>query len=281
MEFYPLGMLPDQSGVLLHETGYLPSNDDWFFPNTLSPFWRLYYNFKPGHKVIFPHSEFELTPAHIVLIPDHQLFHSHGRIPVPHFWMSFQAPRRLDPRQSIPILLPPESMEITLLQKLAGLFTGIGTGERERILHGSLALLHLALMRPEIHWQEGLPPEGLRRAIQRMEAEHAKPLNMTELARTSGLCLRGFTQAFKRHRGVTPGRFLIQVRVREAANLLANSEAGIDEIAEKSGFPNRHYFSRMFKKLTGDSPAQFRHKSNADAAHRNASTADASQIRLT
>jgi AraC-like DNA-binding protein len=158
-------------------------------------------------------------------------------------------------------------VELNLIKRLASLFTGIGTGERERILHGSLALVHLVLMRPEIQWQEGAVPDGLRRAIQRMENEHAKPLSMADIARTSGLCLRGFTQAFKSHQGVTPGRFLIQVRVREAASLLANSKAGIEDIAEKTGFPNRHYFSRVFKRLTGDSPAQFRLKYNTDPAH--------------
>ncbi len=267
MEFYPLGVLPDQSGVLLHETGFLKNNSDWFFPNTLSPFWRLYYNFEPGHKVIFPDAEYELTPNHILLIPDHQLFHSHGKAPVPHYWMSFQVPHRLDPGQSIPLLLRPQALELALIRQLSGLFTGIGVGERERILHGSLALVHLVLMRPEIRWQEGLPPDGLRRAIQKMENEHAKPIKMIDLARAAGFCLRGFTQAFKQHQGVTPGRFLIQVRVREAASLLANSSVGIEDIAEKAGFPNRHYFSRVFKRLTGDSPAQFRLKHNIDFGH--------------
>ena len=90
MEFFPLGMLPDQSGVLLHETGFLARNDWWVYRNTLSPFWRLYFNTRPGHKVVFPGAEYDLTPEHIVLIPDHQLFHSIGRGSVPHCWMIFK-----------------------------------------------------------------------------------------------------------------------------------------------------------------------------------------------
>jgi hypothetical protein len=40
------------------------------FPNVLSPFWRLYYNARKGHKGVFHEREVELTPEHLVLIPD-------------------------------------------------------------------------------------------------------------------------------------------------------------------------------------------------------------------
>jgi YesN/AraC family two-component response regulator len=54
--------------------------------------------------------------------------------------------------------------------------------------------------------------------------------------------------------------------VREAAHLLANTEETLEAIAEKTGFANRHYLSRVFKKVTGDSPASFRHKHGSASA---------------
>jgi AraC family transcriptional regulator, arabinose operon regulatory protein len=258
MEFFPLGMIPDQSGVLLHEAGYLERNDWWIFPNTLSPFWRLYFNARAGHKVVFPNAEYELTPEHIVLIPDHQLFDSLGRGPVPHTWMTFQVARRIDPRQAVPLLLRPTATERGLLREFADQFTGIGAGNRDRILHVSLALLHLLLSRREIHWQTAMPSEALRRTLRQIETQHAAALKMGDLARLAGLSLRGFSKAFKQMQGISPGRFLARVRVREAANLLANTTRSLEEIAGQTGFANRHYLSRMFKKVTGDSPAHFR-----------------------
>jgi AraC-like DNA-binding protein len=258
MEFFPLGVLPDQSGVVLHETSFLPKNDWWNFPNVLSPFWRLYYNSRPGHKVVFPGAEYELDSRHILLIPDHQLFHTQGNVPVPHFWMSFQVARRLHPIQKIPIRLRPGPVERLLLQRLRRYFTGIGTGNREGILHTSLALLHAVLVRPEIRWQPDRPPDSIRRALQRIESEYAQPLSVPDLARTAGLSASVFAKAFKRLQGVTPGRFLSQVRVRESAFLLVNTRMSLEQIAERTGFPNRHYFSRVFKRVTRDSPALFR-----------------------
>jgi AraC-like DNA-binding protein len=260
IEFYPLGLPPGPSGVLLHETGYLRHNDWWTFSNVLSPFWRLYYNFRPGHKVIFAKAEYELTPERLVLIPDHQLFHCHGPEPAPNFWITFQVSRRLALHQPVPIILPVRPVERLLLRQVTRHFTGIGKGDTERIFHLSQALLHVALVRSEIHWLASTVSDSLQRAIRDMETKYAAPLKMETLARTAGLSVRGFSKAFQKSRGIAPGKFLSQVRVREAADLLANSNSSMEEIAEKTGFPNRHYLSRKFKQVTGDSPARFRRK---------------------
>ena len=107
---------------MLHETGYLARNDWWDFPRVLSPFWRLFYNASPGHKVIFGDHQVELTPAHLVLIPDHQLFHCYGRVPVPHLWLHFNAARRPASGQTIPMVLDPGRTEVAILKDLMRLF---------------------------------------------------------------------------------------------------------------------------------------------------------------
>jgi len=151
------------------------------------------------------------------------------------------------------------------LQRLCRYFTGIGTGDREGVLHTSLALLHLVLVRPEIHWQPSHPPDSILRASSRIETEYARPLSVPDLARTSGLSVSGFAKAFKQIQRVTPGQFLSRVRVRESAFLLVHTPLSLEQIAEQAGFPNRHYFSRVFKHVTGESPALFRAKHGGDS----------------
>jgi transcriptional regulator GlxA family with amidase domain len=152
-----------------------------------------------------------------------------------------------------------------MLGQLTAQFTGVGTGDRQAILHTSLALLHLLLIRPEIRWQETLLPEGLLRAYRRIETDYAAPLHLAELARIAGLGPRSFARLFIHWRGVSPTRFLGQVRVREAARLLANTHHSLDEIAERTGFPDRYYMSRVFKRIIGDSPAHFRKRHSPSA----------------
>jgi AraC-like DNA-binding protein len=260
MEFFPLGLLPGRSGVAVHEIGYLRRNDWWLFPNTLSPFWRLYFNFRRGHKVIFPNAEYELEPRYIVLIPDHRLFHSHGLRPVPHFWINFQVARRLDPKQPVPILLRATKLELGLLAKVRRLFKGIGLGDREQIYHLGLALLHLVLSRPEVRWRDHPIPDSVQKAIRTIETQYAAPLQIQFLAQRAGLSIRGLAKAFKREAGVTPHAFLTRVRVREAANRLANTDQSLEQIAAGTGFATRHHLSRIFRAVIGQPPARFRHQ---------------------
>lgn len=260
VEFFPLGVLPDHSGFVLHEAGYLPRNDWWDFPNVLSPFWRLYYNYRKGHKVIFPDREIELTPEHLVLIPDHQLFHCRGHRPVSNLWLAFSVARRLSANQSIPIILCPTRTERVVMRDFTRLFSGEGETQernRDRIFHGAMALLHLVLNRPEIDWQQGASPEVVQ-TIRYIEEHYVSPIVIPRLARMANMSTEGLARAFKRHQGETIVRFITKVRVREAACRLTHTSDSIDLIAEATGFPNRAYLSRVFKRVTGQSPAQFR-----------------------
>ena len=266
MEFYPFGVNPDLSGLTLHETGYVQNNDRWIFPNVLSPFWRLMYNFKKGHKVIFKHGEYEITPDHIMLIPDHQLFNCYGTTPVPTFWFAFSTAKRLDPSLKVPILLRPSEVELGLLRAAAGLFKPSRVSEnRNAIYHYSTALLNVLMVRPELKWLNHQVQANILDVVKHIEESVDKPLTIPQLARRAGLSVRGFSKAFKMHQGTTAAKFISRIRVREAAQMLANSRETIDAIAEKKGFPNRNYFSRIFKKTTGESPALFRQKHGLQA----------------
>jgi AraC family transcriptional regulator, arabinose operon regulatory protein len=260
VEFLPLGVPPDHAGLVLYETGYLPRNDWWDFRNVLSPFWRLYYNARKGHKVVFQEREVELTPEHLVLIPDGQLFDCQGHNPVSTLWFAFNVARRLMPQQQIPILLPPTRTERLLMHDLKRLFTGEMQDQyRDRVFHGSMALLHVVLNRPEIQWQ-GNTPKAVVQTVRYIEEHYAAPLSVPRLARMACLCTEALARSFKKYQGDTIGRFIMKVRVRETAHLLTHTDATIDEIAERTGFPNRAYLSRVFKKTTGESPAEFRRR---------------------
>ena len=131
---------------------------------------------------------------------------------------------------------------------------------RHRIYHCSLALLHLVLSRPEISWQTGVAPT-LVSVIRHIEENYASPLYIEELARMAGTSETAFRRKFHTFHGLSPSRFIAQVRVREVAHLLATSALDMSPIAERTGLPNAAYMSRVFKQITGESPAQFRRNS--------------------
>lgn len=68
-------------------------------------------------------------------------------------------------------------------------------------------------------------------------------------------------RVFKQITGKTIFQYLTDVRINKAKMLLLSSALTIAEVGEKSGFPDEYYFSRVFKKITGESPTAYMKKS--------------------
>jgi len=79
--------------------------------------------------------------------------------------------------------------------------------------------------------------------------KEAKALSMTETH---------FRRLFKQFAGKAPRQFLIQSRLRLAADLLINSRKPLGEIARESGVGSEFYFSRLFKSRHSISPLAYR-----------------------
>jgi len=265
IDYAPLGPPVARDQLVIHEVGYLERNYWWVFPNTVSPFWRLYYNAEPGHKVVFSDQEVALEPGHLVLIPDHLLFHPYGTEAVPHFWIEFSLGLFL--ARPGPLVLPLLEEERSLIGKICGKFTGPAEGDRFPIHHLSAALLHLVVSRPDIGWNDSPRSEVLVRITDHITRNFATPLEVPALAKMAGLSPRALSSLFQREYHVGPSRFVARVRTSEAAKLLAETSSSLDDIAEQTGFPNRFYFTRVFTRLTGKSPARFRRESH-DAVKR-------------
>jgi len=267
IEFDPLGIKPGRSGVSLHETGFLAANSQWNFPAVFSPFWRFYFNEFRGHCVLFGERMLELLPGQIMLIPPHCLFHCLGGNPVPTFWMAFSFTRRLHRDVVPPVLLKARDTDLCLIRDLKNLILpNSSLRPDDAVLRNSLALLHVVLSRPELSWQPPVP-NNLARAIEHIESRLDTRLAVEALARLAGMSPAGFNRAFRSQFGTSPSRYVTEMRVREAARRLLQEDETIDAIAEKTGFPNRAYFSRVFKQVTGEAPAGFRrtHKISGEA----------------
>ena len=63
---------------------------------------------------------------------------------------------------------------------------------------------------------------------------------------------------FKDNTNVSPMRYLNQIRVEKAEELLSVTDLQIQEIATLVGYPDSLYFSRTFKKLIGEAPLAYR-----------------------
>jgi AraC family transcriptional regulator of arabinose operon len=64
---------------LIHESGYQPALEDWNHQGVDSPFWRFYYNPKPGCHLLFQGRKIPLEPKNAVLIPADTVLTAWGR----------------------------------------------------------------------------------------------------------------------------------------------------------------------------------------------------------
>jgi len=93
-----------------------------------------------------------------------------------------------------------------------------------------------------------------------LEKHVDKPLSIAEMARQAGMSDRTFHRAFRASIGITPMAYLVNIRLRRAAELLRKESHShrITDVAELCGFEDSNYFSRCFRKFAGMSPRDFR-----------------------
>jgi transcriptional regulator GlxA family with amidase domain len=86
-----------------------------------------------------------------------------------------------------------------------------------------------------------------------------KPLTVAHLAEVSGFSRAHFSRMFMANKGVPPGEFVLQERMRRAARLLSShSLLPVKEIANLTGFEEPNYFAKVFRRFFGTSPTEFR-----------------------
>lgn len=103
----------------------------------------------------------------------------------------------------------------------------------------------------------------LGQVISHLENHYAEPIGVAALCRIAHLSRSTLFRAFRRSTGLTPLEYLIRLRVRRAGELLRHSQLAIKEIAAQTGFRDSNYFSRQYRRVTGESPRATRHRHGA------------------
>jgi AraC family transcriptional regulator len=103
-----------------------------------------------------------------------------------------------------------------------------------------------------------MPQLRLNRVIAYVESHLASDLSLSRLADVAGMSAFYFCRAFKQSTGITPHRYVLTRRMEQAKRLLETNGVSLLEIAEQVGFSDQSQFTRVFHRLVGTTPAQFR-----------------------
>ncbi len=118
---------------------------------------------------------------------------------------------------------------------------------------------HLSMVSNQIAVrQEKAEPPVIARAKQYIEEKHTEELSLGQVAKTVNTCTFYFCKIFKKATGLTFTKYLSRVRIEKAKHFLLNPNLRISEIAYEVGFQSLTHFNRVFKKIVGQSPTEYR-----------------------
>lgn len=98
----------------------------------------------------------------------------------------------------------------------------------------------------------------LRQMIHFIEENYRLPLSLADIAMAANISKSEALRCFRSGMQDSPIHYLLQYRLEVAAKLLAQTAERVTEIALRSGFESAAYFCRMFKRVYGVSPGEYR-----------------------
>lgn len=134
----------------------------------------------------------------------------------------------------------------------------------EKKLHSINHLLrvfadHLSMKSNQISVQQAnSEPPVISRAKKYIEEHLTEDLSLGQVAQAMHTSIFYFCKLFRKVSGVTFTEFVSRLRVEKARNLLLNPNLRVSEIAYEVGFQSLTHFNRVFKKVVGESPSDFR-----------------------
>ena len=113
-----------------------------------------------------------------------------------------------------------------------------------------------------IYGMGGYTPESkaekIRKACEYILNHYSEELDSGSFGKMCGMTETHFRRLFKEIYGMSPIKYINEIRTERARGLIANSNLSLSRIAEKVGYGDVYYFSRVFKKIVGISPSVYK-----------------------
>ena len=106
--------------------------------------------------------------------------------------------------------------------------------------------------------KERIDTQPIRHAKKYIRTHYAYPLSLEEVSHQVGFNPAYFSALFKKETGQNFSEYLMEVRIKVAKQLLADTNKSLLDVAESVGYNDLKYFSKLFKKVTCLSPSEYR-----------------------
>lgn len=103
-----------------------------------------------------------------------------------------------------------------------------------------------------------VPTTAIEKSLLHIESYFTTTIHIPDLAKIEGLSNSRYIALFSSIMGKSPSAYIIELRIRRACNLLKSTNYTIKDIAERCGYSDQYFFSKLFKKHMGVSPKAYR-----------------------
>jgi len=274
---------------LLH-IDYVKLDDKWNYANVISPYFRIYYIDEGAGFVLSAGDKCRLEPSFIYLIPSFTLCHLRCDNCLSQYFLHFfeesAAGISLFEYNRKVIRERARETDILNFRRLLEINRGRGINRSDdpkmyekdvyyrdyQQLNNTVSdsayletqgiiLQFISRFLGSQHFKLNNPvpmPSKILEAISYIQLNLQNQLTVCDLAKRANLHQDYFSRLFMQFAGERPLNYIHVKRIERAQYLIATTNMSYTQIAEETGFANLPYFSKIFKKVTNLTPAEYK-----------------------
>ena len=274
--------------LMLLNVGRAQHNADWNWKDVSSPFIRIYYVLEGEAIIHLAEHNVRLLPRHLYFIPAYTVhsYECHGLFVhyYLHVYEGFKNEMNLQEVYELPIEVEGSEVAAQLFEHLCNRLpearlphsdpnsydTSAQTSDyvqryRDMALWEKMELRGAMLMimshfirqaKPRVWTQD----ERMKRVLEYVHSHISDNIGVEQLANVACITKPYFIRLFKHEFGFPPVQYINRKKVERAQLLLFTTNKTVKEVAFILGFSDQNYFIRLFHKLTGITPQEYRRK---------------------
>jgi AraC family transcriptional regulator, arabinose operon regulatory protein len=239
----------------IYEYGYFPSAKYHYFKRESGADEHILILCSYGEGTVeIGRNSYKITPKMYVIIPKgvSHTYYANNQNPWSIYWFHFQ-----DELVETPIIETLSAIKYNAVNAVFQFMMQITPKTKKDILYLNTIYKYIShTLQYQI--RTTIKNNHVELAIQYMSENLSKQITLFDIANYSGVSISQLSLLFKKHVGVSPFLFFLNLKVEEASNLLLSTNLSIGEISSSLGFEDQFYFSRLFKRHMGVSPRVFK-----------------------
>lgn len=263
-----LALHPLTKSLYINGLGLYPNASEHRMERRLHEDYLLMYCNAGSGRVETDNNTHQVNAGDLVLLPKgipHR-YESHPDTPWTLRWVHFDGNHALDyigninqPDNRVVIAI---GQHPKLINDFDAMFSVRDTGySMKALIHAcqvlKQTLSYLALLTGS-RAQQARQPVDLEATQALMMSRLGEQLGLDELAAASHLSRYHFAKRYKELTGYAPIQHFIHMKMERACYLLDIGNQSVGAVAAQLGYDDPHYFSRLFRKVTGLSPSEYR-----------------------